>query len=189
MAAQTALSQNKAGTCPFIFAKPEQDTTSVAWTEWYVGNGTVASPQYAIENDFTFKWEKTAGGTTTEIDQAPYTWGSGSSGLPPYAIPVFPVCLDANGDITPCANWEQSNANLGDYTQGGYMGDGLYTFTATRSDNCSFTRSFQVTLGCMEPGDPNTDANNSVNTHYLNTDLAQVTFYLPGFPASKLCAQ
>ena len=174
--------------CPSIFAKPETDTTSTAWAEWYVGNGTVANPQYALENDFTFEWRRTQGpGTTTIINQIPYGWNPG--GVPPMLLPVFPPCRDATGAQIPCLNWEQSSADLGDYTQGGYMGDGLYTFTATRSDNCSLTLTFHVTLGCMEPGDSNTDANNSVNTHYLNTDLSAVTFYFPGFPASKLCTQ
>ena len=133
-------------------------TTFPGGTDWELDSG--GNSFYTI-SDFTFKWEKTdSGGVVTEIDQTAF-----SSQITPNELMIFPPCLN-----TPCnlSNWQQTNTNLqqgstGNYV-GGYMGDGTYTFTLTRSDGCTASISRNIILGCMNPTNGNYNSSATLNT-------------------------
>jgi hypothetical protein len=147
--------------------------TFPAGTPWKLDSG--GSSFYTL-SDFTFKWEKTdSGGVVTEIDQTIF-----SGNIVLNSLLIFPPCFDSTGLPIACSpsNWQQTNTNLtqgstGDYV-GGYMGDGTYTFTLTRSDGCTASISRNIILGCMKP--TNTNYNSAAN---LDSDGLSNTFYTP----------
>lgn len=131
--------------------------------------------------DLEFKWEKTDGsGVVTEINQDLMN-SVISGGLGSNELFIFPPCIDATtGAAVTCnaLNWEQTNTNLtqgsaGDYV-GGYMGDGTYTLTLTRSDGCTTSISRNIILGCMDSSNSN---GNSAAT--LDSDGMPLTYYIP----------
>ena len=148
-------------------------TTFPGGTDWELDSG--GNSFYTV-SDFTFKWEKTdSGGVVTEIDQTIF-----SSSIELNELVMYPPCTDAAGNATTCnsSNWQQTNTNLtqgsaGNYV-GGYVGDGVYTFTLTRSDGCTASIARNIILGCM----------NDQNSHYnaaatLDSDGLPNSYYLP----------
>jgi len=184
-----SLAQNKR-MCPNLDANFDQ--SNLGWqTDWLVGNGTTSNPQYDLLTlDFSWKWEKYNSTTniTTVIVEFPGAvisstlWPINQSVLDAgiTKLKIWPLC-PPNQTTTPCpiGAWKQADSDLADQAVGGYMGDGVYTFTATRVDGCEISVSRNIILGCMDSNNPNY---NSAATFDSNNFHSKYTM-----PASLQC--